>query len=142
MTMIRRLKSIGRDQRGAAAVELALIAPILAMVLVISFAVWQQMAAHQQLRETLNTGAEYYMNGGVDDAYAETLMLNVWEDRPDDSAVDATRACFCGATATSCSSLCAGSTQTSVYVNLSAEAPHTFLTSETTLSEARSVRVR
>ncbi|MDP3854286.1 TadE/TadG family type IV pilus assembly protein [Phenylobacterium sp.] len=117
--LFRRL----RDERGIAAVEFALIAPVIALLAATSFAIWEFADSRQDMRSALKVGAEYYLNGGSDDATAATLAVGDWRHKPAGAYITTSRSCRCGETAITCTSLCPASRPPAVYVTLSASAP-------------------
>src|SRR4051812_36035965 len=56
------------EEGGVAAVELALILPFIAGFAVVSINVWDVGMRKQDMRGALKLGAQYYQNGGADDA--------------------------------------------------------------------------
>lgn len=137
--MIRRFLS---DFRGAAMVELALVAPVVAGLVLVSYGVWDAAARRQDMRAGLDAAAGYYMNGGADDAVARSVATNAWESRPTGGAVTSSRSCRCGGTPGTCDALCTGSKAPSVFVNLTATGSTTGALFAATLVEERTVRVR
>jgi Flp pilus assembly protein TadG len=111
-----------RDQRGAAAVELALILPFIAAIAVVSAGVWDVGMRKQSLHGALKVAAQYYMNGGQDDAAARAIALAAWQTKPSNANVTASRICRCGSTANACNTLCSNSTPPAVFVQLTATA--------------------
>lgn len=134
--------SVWRDRRGVAAVEVALVAPVLAVVALLSFEAWQGAGRSADIRTALKAGAQYYMNGGADDDDARALALSAWRDRPAGGVVDISRACACGQVAQACTALCADSTPPAALVTLSAQASLPQAMFNKSLSIERVVRVR
>lgn len=130
------------DRRAAAAVEMALIAPVLAVLAITSFTVWDAATRGQDMRVALKTGAQYYMNGGLDDAAAQSVTMSAWQNAPSGASVVVTRSCYCVTTPQSCSILCAGNTPPSVYATLTAKGSWTMADANPNLTETRVVRVR
>lgn len=129
------------DRRGIAAVEFALLAPLLAGILLLSYAAWESGVRTQNMRSALKTAAEYYMNGGVNDADARDIALVNWDKRPDDASITIERRCRCGSTVVECLSLCeAGPPAVYVTVYAWAAAPEAMFGS--TWSADRTIRVR
>jgi Flp pilus assembly protein TadG len=140
---MRRLGArLHRDRRGVAAVEMALVAPILAVVALLSFEVWQAAGRSADMRTALKAGAQYYMNGGADDADARTLALSAWRDPPAGGVINVSRACACGEAAQVCTALCADSTPPAALVTLHAQASMPQAMFNKTVAVDRVVRVR
>ena len=139
--MTRFLTRYVDDRRGVAAVEFALLVPVLAGILVLSFAAWESGVRKQNMRSALKTAAEYYMNGGVADADAREVALLSWDKRPPDARVSTSRRCRCGSLTVECSSVCnAGPPAVYVTVYARAEVPDAMFGS-VELAE-RTIRVR
>jgi|SRR5690606_4710330 Flp pilus assembly protein TadG len=139
---MRRLFSFWRDQRGAAVVEMAFIAPIIGGMAAVSFAVWDVASRQQDMRAALDVGTEYYMGGGASDEVARTVALEAWRHAPQDAQVTSERLCRCGVATAICTSMCENGAPPSVYVRLTAsgsEADAMFLQQQ---SAERIVRVR
>jgi Flp pilus assembly protein TadG len=139
---MRKLSQFWRDQRGAAILELAFVAPIIGGMAAVSFAVWDVASRQQDMRAALEVGAEYYMNGGPSDDIAKTAATEAWRNAPEDAVVNSERICRCGTTVTICASMCANNAPPSVYVHLTASgtAPESMFTPHQTAE--RVVRVR
>lgn len=137
-----RLRRLRDDRRGIAAVEMALIAPIAAVLALLSFQVWQASARVQDARGAVKAGVRYYMNGGADEDAARDLVQSSWEDAPADAAVTAVRACLCGGTAHACNTACADSTLPIVTVTLRATATNPGAAYASTIDEQEVIRVR
>ncbi|WP_332768881.1 TadE/TadG family type IV pilus assembly protein [Phenylobacterium sp.] len=141
--MIKQILLRGlRDERGVAAVEFAIITPVIALLAATSFMVWEFADRHQDMRSALKVGAEYYQNGGTDDAVAASLVQNGWRNRPATSAMTVSRACRCGTTAIACTDLCPASRPPAVYVTLTASAPGLDVNSADVMLDTTTVRVR
>lgn len=139
---MRKLTSFWRDQRGAAIVEMAFIAPIIGGMAAVSFAAWDVASRQQDMRAALEVGAEYYMNGGASDDIAMTAATQAWRNAPDDALVTSERVCRCGTTVTICTNMCTGNVPPSVYVRMTASgtSPEAMFTPHQ--SAERIVRVR
>lgn len=116
------LKSWRRDARGVAAVEFAFIAPVIGVMIIMSYGVWEAAVRQQNLRSALKVGAEYYMNGGANDATARAVALAAWEDAPSNANVTTARICRCGSTVVDCTAMCSASAPPAIYVVLHASA--------------------
>jgi len=131
-----------RDQQGLAALELALIAPVIAGLILVSFEVWRASGRIEDVRGGLKAGAQYYMNGGADDAVARSLALSAWEDAPANAEVAISRSCACGEVANACNVLCPTGQAPSALVTLQATGSYPQALFGSNVSEQRVVRVR
>jgi Flp pilus assembly protein TadG len=130
------------DRRGAAAIELAFVAPVFAGVVVMSFGVWEYGSRNQDARGALDAGVQYYMNGGTDDDIARDLARDAWRNRPSGGAVTVSRAYRCGATAATATTVCTGGRTPGTYVTLTATATSSQALVNPTVTLNRVVRVR
>lgn len=139
---MRKLIGFWRDQRGAAIVEMAFVAPIIGGMAAVAFAAWDVASRQQDMRAALEVGAEYYMNGGSSDDIAKAAAVEAWRNAPADAVVTSERICRCGTTVTICTSMCAGNALPSVYVRMTASgtSPEAMFTPHQ--SAERIVRVR
>lgn len=140
--MIRLIRAFAKDNRGVAAVELATIAPIIAGMFLGAYSVWDAASRRQDLRSALEAGAQYYINGGIDDATASQIVASAWSRRPTDSTLTITRNCKCLVTPLSCSSLCANNAAPSIYAQIIVTSNDPGATISQRLSESRVIRVR
>jgi len=140
--MIRRRLPFRSDVSGVATIELALIMPALAGLIVGAYSLWDAAGRHQNLSSALDVGAQYYINGGSDDSVASQAIQDAWQYRPQNSGVSITRDCRCGSTPLSCSSTCAGGAAPSVYVTMRLTSSETGVMIDPQLSASRVVRVR
>jgi Flp pilus assembly pilin Flp len=63
---LKRLKRLPRDERGTAAVEFALLAPVLLMLAAGAIDVSRLIAQTMQVRAAAQAGADYALKNGVD----------------------------------------------------------------------------
>lgn len=136
------LQRLRRDERGVAAIELALLAPVLAAILMLGVEGWLRIDQTLSMQGALQTGGRYYQMGGADDAAAVSLARSTWTNRPNDGEVTVARVCKCGEVVVACSSLCANADTPVALVNLSASATFVGLTGSHPLRQTEIVRVR
>jgi hypothetical protein len=91
---------------GVSAVEFALVAPILVLLLAGIVTGWTYSMQLMEMRTAVKTGANYVLQGGTDLDAVESAVLMSWTNKPDDAAVDAVRQCYCAETDHECSSVC------------------------------------
>lgn len=137
-----RLASIVRDRRGVAAVELALIAPVIAGVVLISFEIWRYATWAQEMRDAVKAGVNYYMTGGADDDDAEAIAQAAWTHAPAGASVEVNRACVCGTSVHACNTLCSNTTVPEVQVTVRARATYPESYFSQYLENEQVVRVR
>jgi len=138
---MRGLKIL-KDERGIAAIEFALIVPVLVGMLLFGADGWLQFDQTSKMRSALQAGARYYQGGGSDDAAAANLAMQAWAPHPDDGQVSVVRSCLCGNLPAACSTLCANSNLPTAYVNFTASGTYTGLLHTASLTQSGAVRIR
>ena len=131
----------GSDQRGVAAVEMALVGPVIAVLALVSMNLWQATLRRQQQDEALRVASQYYMLGGADDARARELGLAAWVDRPANGNLTVSRVYRCGDAAVAATELC-GAEQTPPATMVRIVASATFEGAAFQASQVRSEMVR
>lgn len=131
-----------RNRSGASAVEFALVAPILAVVVAVGWNVWQGEAGLERAKTALRAGAEYYTAAGTSDATAQTIALNAWAQAPANASVTAARACYCNGVLTGCTTPCTIGQQRTVYVTLTASGTGQGVFAGQTQTQQETVRVQ
>jgi len=139
---MRRLRKFLTDRRGLAAMEFALITPLLVTLVVFGADGWLSTSQLNDMRSALQSGARYYQLGGSDDTVAHTVAMNAWVHAPADAAAVVARSCACGSTAIACTALCAGSNPPNVYIGLTTTGTFTGLMHSRVLSQSETLRVR
>ncbi|HEX3363737.1 TadE/TadG family type IV pilus assembly protein [Phenylobacterium sp.] len=140
--MMRRFARFASDRSGLAALEFALIAPLLATLLVVGADTWLNVSQNQDMRTALQSGARYYQTGGADDPTAQLVAQQAWPGKPADGAVSVARSCTCGSSPVDCATLCTGSNPPSVFLTLTASGTFTGLLQSHAMSQNDTVRVR
>jgi Flp pilus assembly protein TadG len=136
------LRSFLGDRRGLAAMEFALIAPLLAALIVFGADGWLRTSQLNDMRSALQSGMRYYQLGGADDSVAQTLATNSWVHPPADASTAVARACLCGSTPTDCTLLCAGSNPPQVFITMTTSGTFTGLMHSRAMSQNEVLRVR
>src|SRR4026207_854207 len=95
-----------KDDRGVAAIEFALFAPILAMSLVLLVDLGNYAIERTDMESALRSGVQYFMNGGSDLDKAKEVVLASWTSKPDNATVVVERFCMCGTVVHVCTSTC------------------------------------
>ena len=137
-----------RDRTGIAAVELALVLPVLCATLLGIMDGWSYVASSLSMRAGVKTAANFVMAGSADDSATQTVALASWENKPSDAQVTISRIYKCGTTVVDASTLCSGPKAPSVYVQIQASGtwvpPFTFgpYPDNTTIGHVQVVRVR
>jgi Flp pilus assembly protein TadG len=121
MKLRRPGQSFGSES-GVAAIEFALVAPVLCLVALAIIDGWSLASSALTMRATVKTAANLLMQGVADDAAVEAVALSSWNGRPDDAQVILNRIYKCGNTTVSASSLCEGSKGPLTLVHIQAKA--------------------
>ncbi|MDX8491833.1 pilus assembly protein [Mesorhizobium sp. VK22B] len=137
-----------KNRSGAAAVEFALVLPVLCTALFGIADGWSYVTSSLAMRSGVKTAANLLLAGASDDNAIQAAALTSWEKKPDDAAVVITRAYKCGTTVVTSSTVCAGSKLPSIYVQIQASGtwvpPFTFgvFPHNSALAHEQVVRVR
>ena len=139
---------IWANERGAAAVELALIAPVLAIIGLGLLDGWSLASAVLYMRASVVTATSLYMQGAGDDRYVREAALKTWQRRPQDAEIVISRIYRCGTEVVTATSICTGSVAPAIYVKVkatgswTAPAPVAFLATNQSLVHEALIRVR
>lgn len=109
-----------RHTGGAAAVEFALVAPMLGGVLAALIPTWTALIETSQMRSAVHAGADYLRAGGSDAALVRSVVERSWEDMPEQAGVSVAESCACDAAVSRCSALCPSGSPPALYVEISA----------------------
>ena len=137
----------GTDRTGIAAVELALVMPVLCATLLGILDGWSYVTNSLAMRAGVKTAANLVMAGGDDNA-TQAAALASWEQKPADAAVTVTRSYKCGTTAVTSTTICSGPKMPTVFVQIQASGtwkpPFTFgpYPNNTVIGHVQVIRVR
>ncbi|MBB3234498.1 TadE/TadG family type IV pilus assembly protein [Phyllobacterium endophyticum] len=109
-------------ESGVAAIEFALIAPILCLLSLGIIDGWSLASSALSMRAGVKTAANMVMQGASDDAAIERVALASWDSRPADAQVLLTRIYMCGDSVVTSSMLCEGSKTPSILIRIQAQA--------------------
>lgn len=93
---------------GVSAIEFAIAAPLLILVLAGIVTSWTYLTQLLQMRSAVKTGANYVLQGGADIDAAKSAVLASWASKPPDADVQVVRQCSCAGTASTCTVVCTG----------------------------------
>lgn len=141
--MRKILMPFWRNERGAAAVEFAIIVPVLVGMFLAATQVWDASTRVNNMRLALRPATQYYMGGGTSDAQAIALGNAAWQSPPANASLTSARSCRCGQTVQDCATpVCADGKAESVFVTLTASGSWTGVTYGSSLSQTAVVRVK
>ncbi len=140
--MRRFLSRLRRDERGVAAVELALILPVIALIAGVSLEMWLRASHQRDAAEALDASVDYYVAGGLNDTEAKAVAMSAWHSPPEDAAVTIARECRCGVTPVACTATCSTPVAPGTYVKLTAAATLQKMNQPMPYTVHRSLRVQ
>jgi Flp pilus assembly protein TadG len=144
-----RRVSIFADERGIGAIEFAILAPILILV-VFGMIVGAAYAAQLlDTRAAVQAGAKYVIQGGSDSSAIRTVALSAWANKPTGGTVEVSRYCVCGSVVSACAALCGATNKApEAYVQIEASSTwssplqNSWLPSGADVSQKQVIRVR
>jgi Flp pilus assembly protein TadG len=130
-----------RDGKGLAAVEFALIAPMLAFVVVSLADATNFAAGFSAMQRAERAGVQYFMNGGTNTSTAQAIVTNTWSNPPSGYTVTTAKVCTCsnGLVVTCVTGICAVGSQ---IVNMTITASATIPGMLMSLPESKTESVR
>jgi len=137
-----RLKRLTRDADGTSAIEFAIIAPIL-LVLVAGLSDVNDMAfGASNMQSAVRAGIQYALKGGSDTTTAQAQADAAWTRKPGGGTVSSSSACQCAGSAHACDTLCDDSSIPELYMTVTATATLGGNLYSTTKTVTETVRIR
>ncbi|HEX4181648.1 MAG TPA: TadE/TadG family type IV pilus assembly protein [Caulobacteraceae bacterium] len=142
MTLQTLVRSWRKDRRGAAAVEMALVAPFLAIVVagIVNFA--PQLDHVHRMRDAVTSGANYVMSGGTDATTIQNVTFSAWTGHVQADSVNVTQWCTCAGVTSSCSTLCADNTVPQGFTKIAASTTYSSANGPQVFNAQDTVRTR
>ncbi len=137
-----------RNDSASAAVEFAMILPILCLVCLGIIDGWSFVSSSMSMRAGVKTAANLLMEGAANDATTQAVALASWNNPPADAQVTIVRQYVCGSTVVTSTSLCGGTKAPSILVQIQATAtwapPFSFgvFSTPQTIGNQQVIRVR
>jgi Flp pilus assembly protein TadG len=127
---------------GIAAVEFALVLPILAAMALLLPDLSQAAVGVIQMQGAARASVQYAMTGGTDVAEAKTLGLQAWTSKPGDASMTTSETCTCAGAGATCGQPCPDGSSPQEYFNVTASGHvgGSFIGFENSVS--RSVRIQ
>jgi Flp pilus assembly protein TadG len=141
-SVLRVLNTWLRDRGGAAAVEMALVAPLLAAVLVGIANYAPELQTVHRMRDAVSTGALYVMTGGTDPTAIQTVTSNAWTGHGQSDQITVTQWCACAGVTGSCNSLCPDSTVPQGFTRINASTTYVGPLGSQSLGADQTIRTR
>jgi len=131
-----------RSKGGAAAVEMALVAPMLAAVLVGIANYAPELDQAHKMRDAVQSAATYVMTGGTDPTAIQTVATNAWTGYATGDSVTVTQWCACSGVSGSCSTLCSDQSVPQGFTQIAATMTYVGPLGSQTLNASQTVRTR
>lgn len=109
-----------RDSRGTSAVEFALIAPLLVVIVVALADVSSMAYGSSNMQSAVRAGVHYAMAGGTDATVAQTHANAAWSKKPADGVVTSAKVCKCAGTIHECDPVCDDGSRPEMYITVTA----------------------
>ena len=125
------------NERGASGLEFALVVPLLAALFLGIYSGWSYYSYLGNMRDSVEAGAKYYLQGGRDDEIAEVIAEEAWTDKPEIGAVSVERKCVCGSSTVSCDLgvVCTDQSVPKIQITLTAKNVYTDILTEFVVKE-------
>jgi Flp pilus assembly protein TadG len=108
------------DRSGVAAVEFAMVLPILCLVCFGIADGWSYVTSYLQMRAGVKTAANLVMAGASNDTGTQAVALSSWNNKPEDASVVLVRSYLCGTTVVDATTICGGTKASTILVQISA----------------------
>ncbi|TIX11931.1 MAG: pilus assembly protein [Mesorhizobium sp.] len=109
-----------RDKTGIAAVEFAMVLPILCLVCLGIADGWSYVTSYLQMRAGVKTAANLVMAGATNDAGTQAVAFSSWDNKPEDAAVVLVRSYKCGTTVVDETTICGGTKLPNAFIQITA----------------------
>lgn len=117
-----RFGTVLRDKAGVSAIEFALVAPVIVIVLLGIIEFGSTLFDRTDMHTAVRSGAQYVMNGGRDVDEAGNIVLMSWSTKPETGTVNVTRYCLCAEDEHACSLPCPDLSVPEGYIRIEASA--------------------
>jgi Flp pilus assembly protein TadG len=120
MNLRSTLRNWKNDRRGAAAVELALVAPFLAIIAAGIANYAPQLDRVHKMRDAVSTAADYVMTGGTNPDAIQSVGYSAWTGHGQSDSMTVTQWCSCAGVTSACNALCTDGTVPQGYTRIAA----------------------
>lgn len=110
--LLRRLRA---SNEGVAAIEFAMVLPVLAAIVVSLPDLSQAVTGVIEMESAARASVQYAMAGGSDMSVAQTIGMKTWTTKPADAKLVASEACLCAGAAGTCGQACPDGTNPQTY---------------------------
>jgi Flp pilus assembly protein TadG len=113
--LLNLFSRLGVSTDGVAAIEFAMVLPILTAIVVSVPDLSQAAIGVIQMENAARASVQYAMGGGTDMTAAQAVGMQTWTAKPSDAQLTASEACLCGASAGTCGQPCADGSNPQTY---------------------------
>lgn len=142
MTFRPKLRLFTQDHRGVAAVEFAMVAPVLVAIFVGIAGVAPFVQINNTMHDALSAGSRYVMAGGTDPAAIQGVTLAAWPNHGSSATISVSQYCTCASIQGSCNALCADGTVPQGYTGIQVSTPYSGALGAQTLTAQQTIRTR
>jgi Flp pilus assembly protein TadG len=127
---------------GAAAVEFAIVLPLLVGLVVGVVQYGVEIIANQQMHNGVASAAMYIMRGGSGVSSIQNVAMGAWPNPPSDAAVSVTQACQCNGAGAACGALCADQSYPQSFTTITATGTYVGIFGSQAMSASQVVRTQ
>ena len=135
-------RKFARARQGAAAVELALVIPVLAIIVTGVMQYGGMIIAYQQMHNGIASGAIYVMRGGTDATTIQDVALGAWPNQPSNASISVAQFCTCAGVTSSCTSLCSDQSYPLGFTTISGSGTYTGPFGNQSMSATQTIRTK
>ena len=140
--LLTRIRRLLRANDGTAAIEFALVLPVLATIVICMPDVSQAVTGVLEMEGAARASIQYAMAGGTDMSAAQNIGMASWTTKPANATLAASEACLCGSAGGTCGQVCPDGTNPQTYFTVVASGMMGGSTINFQKSISRSVRVQ
>lgn len=140
--LLSRVRQVAHSQSGAAAVEFAIVLPVLAAFVIGIIQYGGMIIAYDQMHDAVSSGAVYVMRGGSSASTIKSVTVSAWPNPPADASVSVNQQCLCAGVASSCSSLCGDGTYPQTFTTISGSGTYSGLWGSQSMSSSQVIRTQ
>ena len=130
------------DRSGVAAIEFAMIAPLMAAAMVGTLDVSNHLINRGHMHSGVRSGIQYLMDNGRDLYQLQSIVENSWSESPGNAVVTTERYCLCVDVRHACDVLCTDDSAPESYFSVSASGTLDGYLVDSTIEASEDIRVR
>jgi Flp pilus assembly protein TadG len=142
MNILKTFSSCFRDRRGAAAVEMALVAPFLAVIVAGIASYAPQLDRVHKMRDAVSTSAGYVMTGGTNPTTIQSVAFSAWTGHGQSDSVAVTQWCTCAGLTAACNTLCTDNSVPQGFTKIAASTSYAGPGGSQVLNAQQTIRTR